>query len=602
MKLIKGILFIGFMWMFTLSCNNEDILQDNTHNDDNENVTSTLNSALIEWGTPYDAVMAHMDGYILNTTLDGNTLHFSDKQGKQEIAYRFHDSQLCATLVVLNTNEPLDYKSLLSEFTYLGTLDDCSIYEDDEHNTMASIWNESDRIAIGYTPIKSDAYEQAEPISAITGDCLNIGISTAELSGSVTGVDETIEVGFIYGTTMDLSENNGIKVSTTSSGDFTMSISDLDDETHYYYRAYAIVDDIYYFGGIKEFITEESGFTNPIDLAVTENANCYIVSKRGTYKFPAVKGKQTDRISSITEVIVLWETFGTKTAPVPGDLISRVTFENDFIIFKTNREYKKGNAVIAALDKGGEILWSWHIWFSDKPQSQVYYNNAGTMMDRNLGATSANPGEVSSIGLYYQWGRKDPFLGPDRVQPGTALTAESTITWPSPVNANSNTGTIAYSITNPTTFILGDNSIQDWCYNGSAYVNKNRWTVSTSNKSIYDPCPAGWRVPDNDIWIKAAGSSSFYAQFDNTRRGINLSNILGDEAIIWYPASGYLNYRYGIEIIYNPGKYGACWSTGTCTGQTSYLATSLFFYDDGDISMGHATSRANGCPVRCMMD
>ena len=33
------------------------------------------------------------------------------------------------------------------------------------------------------------------------------------------------------------------------------------------------------------------------------------------------------------------------------------------------------------------------------------------MMDRNLGATSATPGNVGSLGLLYQWGRKDPFLG-----------------------------------------------------------------------------------------------------------------------------------------------------------------------------------------------
>lgn len=32
-------------------------------------------------------------------------------------------------------------------------------------------------------------------------------------------------------------------------------------------------------------------------------------------------------------------------------------------------------------------------------------------MDRNLGATTAEPNTVGALGLLYQWGRKDPFLG-----------------------------------------------------------------------------------------------------------------------------------------------------------------------------------------------
>ena len=48
--------------------------------------------------------------------------------------------------------------------------------------------------------------------------------------------------------------------------------------------------------------------------------------------------------------------------------------------------------MIAAKDAEGKILWSWHIWMTDLPMGQVYWRNAGTMMDRNLGALSATPG------------------------------------------------------------------------------------------------------------------------------------------------------------------------------------------------------------------
>lgn len=57
------------------------------------------------------------------------------------------------------------------------------------------------------------------------------------------------------------------------------------------------------------------------------------------------------------------------------------------------------------------ILGSWHIWSSAEGwNDHVYANNAGTMMDRNLGATSAECGNVGTIGLFYQRGRYSPFM------------------------------------------------------------------------------------------------------------------------------------------------------------------------------------------------
>ena len=85
------------------------------------------------------------------------------------------------------------------------------------------------------------------------------------------------------------------------------------------------------------------------------------------------------------------------------DLIKYICYKDGYIIFETADIFKEGNAVIAAKSSNNIIVWSWHIWFTDEPQGQVYYNNAGTMMDRNLGATSATPGYVGALGLIYQW-------------------------------------------------------------------------------------------------------------------------------------------------------------------------------------------------------
>ena len=83
--------------------------------------------------------------------------------------------------------------------------------------------------------------------------------------------------------------------------------------------------------------------------------------------------------------------------------------------------------------------------------------------------------------------------------------------WPSAVSSDSNNGTIEYVTANPTTFITSrDGGNSDWYYTGSYTTDNTRWTESSSPKSIYDPCPAGWRVPDgseNGVWSRATGTS-----------------------------------------------------------------------------------------------
>ena len=285
-----------------------------------------------------------------------------------------------------------------------------------------------------------------------------------------------------------------------------------------------------------------SSCVNYVDLSLDDTANCYMVSTNGCYKFRPVKGNSTDLVTPISSVEVLWESFGTEETPNVGELVSEVTYEEGYIAFKTPEVFKEGNAVIAVKDDSGEILWSWHIWLTDQPQEQVYYNNAGTMMDRNLGATSATPGDVGALGLLYQWGRKDPFLGSASIS--EEVEAKSTITWPSAVEADPSNGTIEYATSHPTTFITynwGDYiNNYDWYYTGSGSTDNTRWTTYETAKSIYDPCPAGWRVPDggtSSVWEKALAGRGYKPDFNKDYRGCYVSRF-GADFPIWYPAAG----------------------------------------------------------------
>ena len=348
-------------------------------------------------------------------------------------------------------------------------------------------------------------------------------------------------------------------------------------------------------------VSDEPEGPQYIDLSEDATANSYIVSEAGSYKFTPTKGNSSESVGAIASAEVLWETFGTDVTPNVGDLVKNVKYANGVISFETPATFKEGNAVIAAKDANGTILWSWHIWLTDQPEGQVYYNNAGTMMDRNLGATSATPGDVGALGLLYQWGRKDPFLGSSSIQKGSMTGANSTITWPSAVSSDSSNGTVAFATANPTTFIWSNSSnYYDWYYTGSTSTDNTRWTTSDTDKSIYDPCPAGWRVPDgggNGVWSKALDSGSDFTQsslYDSTNEGLNFSGMFGCASTIWYPASGY---RYSVGgSLRNVGYSGFYWSASP----NNYHTYGLYFDYGGDVSPSSYYARAGGQSVRCL--
>lgn len=209
-----------------------------------------------------------------------------------------------------------------------------------------------------------------------------------------------------------------------------------------------------------------------------------------------------------------------------------------------------------------------------------------TFMDRNLGAvhdlpmeilTNPNLPELSnevklSGGLHYQWGRKDPipsfrYVGGDpyEIYFGRTVNAQGEVTY-SPLNQlsymNQFTETysnyradsdiepednkyqeadkiIQYSVEHPLTFMhKGTTGSTDWVSSHLA-VHGNRWGHG-EEKSLYDPCPAGWRVPDTfKVHQSGKGSSPWF-------NGKKLGSLQGNPQ--------FLGSHYGGQFAQNDNK------------------------------------------------
>lgn len=173
-----------------------------------------------------------------------------------------------------------------------------------------------------------------------------------------------------------------------------------------------------------------------------------------------------------------------------------------FIYFEVSQtDLAQGNALVA-LEKNEKVVWSWHIWITDdlnnvdRSSSSLGLNIGRISPDEvdvyeekivkirlvqldsketkeytitRKGATESSSDESSY--MTYQWGRKDPF---------------PKATTPDPDAVDVDLGT---AISNP------QKAYSSW---NPAY--KNLWdatNVGNCVKSIYDPSPAGYRIPDD---------------------------------------------------------------------------------------------------------
>lgn len=326
-------------------------------------------------------------------------------------------------------------------------------------------------------------------------------------------------------------------------------------------------------------------------------SNCYIVKEGGYYQFDS---RSVDKVNVFAgskpytdgyRAKWLWST-GTES------IVSNVGIGDSGRISFALKANANGNAVIALCDKDGKIVWSWHIWAitMENPMEPTHWSRGDTwlMSDINLGATSKAQDDENAYGLYYQWGRKDPFPA-DKTK--CVFNTGVTIKGVSSKNTDVTADAVGYAVANPTYFLYA-NDYRTWISNADQAVNAQSLWNSTSTKAAktkYDPCPQGYCVPPQNGHAWYTYFTSANVKFVNS--GITYSY---DGVTTFYPAAGYLSGG----TLTDAGMTVRCWAGNlyeTPTATSNMAGYSLLCtLSTSAIKNNEASRAAFGLPIRCM--
>ena len=433
-------------------------------------------------------------------------------------------------------------------------------------------------IYLGYSLVEPNRDVELE-IHTSSG-VYNTVIAAAQLVKDEEGNESIVNIfeeGYIYDIKLNLQTNGNIGAILAKEGD-----------EHYYDLS-----------SLHEFEVEEEILDKSL-ISTYKLSNCYILDPNefkdsdgndvyDGYCFLAmiVGNGESGIISSgaqklypETEVIkpvaahLLWES--------SLGLISDIELKYGYVRFKLPDSSARGNAVIAVYDKDGEVLWSWHIWITDRPAEQSFSigEHEIVILDRNIGATAATctgaDDALATYGLYYQWGRKDPSMGPPSynyspINLNTApyydfssdeKTAAEVTQFAEPTlrNGEENPMYLILPTAQPLSYIF------NWTYQRYDFLWGYDIATGMTTKTIYDPCPYGYRVPSSELGALFSMGSGTAGTYGYTR------TINGQQ--FFFPYAGFKGVDVGLNSLISSWKY---------VGQKGDYQSSMYC-DDADAS------------------
>lgn len=305
----------------------------------------------------------------------------------------------------------------------------------------------------------------------------------------------------------------------------------------------------------------------------------------------------------------------------------------------------QAGAPILIMKKDGKILWGWAFWNIAADGTKLEAVNVGgvDMANMNIGqattqyaAWKAAADHIVRTNYTYQWGRYLPIfwtsywshclIDAPAIQKGGNVPAvqgpfetfRESLDYP---YGSVGAMTLTSTMNNWTNEFIGDL----WgCQIGQM--------EGAGTKSIYDPCPKGWRVPDYSTikaWEATLGTTTpSAANYAGTSSGINAEGQMGlMVGSMYLPTVGYIQYdkAYKLPATVEGGsgselRYTNNANTGTAWGATfsvywsnycaSHSASSPFvyrFYGANNLSADKEAKvtqhvRAASASVRCQKD
>ncbi|MCQ2142595.1 MAG: hypothetical protein MJY56_00855 [Bacteroidales bacterium] len=372
----------------------------------------------------------------------------------------------------------------------------------------------------------------------------------------------------------------------------------------------------------KSSLTSESISASPTAIAVDQcygRANCFIASPGEALTFSVAAHNVAEDFTASYDMVaagapkaesaeLVWSEFSGNVA------LNLDAAKQELTVTTPSGEY--GNALVA-IKNGDEILWSFHIWVpEDDPTKTLTYNNFAPKLNpevmplyiggtKKAYSTSSDAEKIKCVGLYYQWGRKDPFKRITAFSPSDQSTNKLPSILPSTLfkdaTGSQSTYALDYSTKHPDTVIPW---VSGWAWFGQTKVNFWKEDVKTA----YDPCPEGYKVIEtkafpsgNNCNIKQETVNYVSGTYSKGFDFIVGKTADGQNVLDFYVTTGD---RYGSSTEPTGGSvtgadYKIRFWTATSKDAGAYYARSntggTFYFQPSDI---HGISYA--LPVRCM--
>lgn len=492
-----------------------------------------------------------------------------------------------------NTQEAVFAMS--NKINIAGTYKFTYIYNDSDFNNVAGVAGNEKITLASVAPV----------------DNVRVNMNNIETAPALGGTKTTAVPTFAVINAAEIKSNpkgdlNCLKVSVTCYRYEGGNIVGSDTRTRYYNISNIVGTDI-----SGNYYTIDFEVCDPVesytDLSAMDPSNCYVVAAPGNYTFNAdiagngrlpypetgttimgVDPKNLIQEGKKYAIDWLWASGLSFDAVKSGNMtdtevvkqiINNVGLTGEKgevsigLAAGSTMKTLSGNVLLALYEvntdgTAGDIVWTWHLWLG-MPEAQhykfpatnmdwVFTNEDWYMLDRNIGAESNELGNPRSTGLYYQRSRKEPMIGFGNVQGSTNWTENQIPTYRNTAVFGGRaawTGGMTYSNYNtlkyPMALMTGipsQTSTSEYYYAWSSSKDaKNENDITNDTKSMFDPCPSGYRMPtvrewDNlksDIyyWIKGVqGSGVFgYCQWEGLP-GIITANQANDERNIDYLA------------------------------------------------------------------